>query len=393
MQRRKIFRIFDRYFGIPLVLFLALFTKRKRRLPIESIRNILIIKLAAIGDAILLVPALRKLKNSFPRAKITFMCSDVNISFVEKITYVDKIINCHVYDFIKNPLYFFKFIKELRKTKYELVIDAGQWERINSFITIFTRRNYSVGFKTKGQLKHIINDFVVEHIPQRHEVENFMDLLMPLGIIPLTGAYPYDDIQLEFFLKPEHRAFRDKFWKQHGLADKTVICFHPGCGENGKPREWDIDNYVILGKMLSAFDNNIRILLTGTKHECYLCDRINSELPGITINTAGEHSLEETAALIERSKLMVCSNTGILHVSASVGTLTIGMHGPTNPAKWGAFNKKAIVIQSDKFCSPCLYLGHDYGCKHPTCMLHITVNEVFMALRKALQPEFVKSVT
>ena len=184
MQRRKIFRIFDRYFGIPLVLFLALFTKRKRRLPIESIRNILIIKLAAIGDAVLLVPALRKLKNSFPRAKITFMCSDVNISFVEKITYVDKIINCHVYDFIKNPLYFFKFIKELRKTKYELVIDAGQWERINSFITIFTRRNYSVGFKTKGQLKHIINDFVVEHIPQRHEVENFMDLLMPLGIIP-----------------------------------------------------------------------------------------------------------------------------------------------------------------------------------------------------------------
>ncbi|HEY3250711.1 MAG TPA: glycosyltransferase family 9 protein, partial [Ignavibacteria bacterium] len=285
-----------------------------------------------------------------------------------------------------HPTNFFRFIKELRKTKYDIVIDAGQWERINSLIVTFTKRAYSIGFKTKGQWKHVVNDAVVEHSRTKHELENFMDLLIPLGIVPVDGVYDFDELQLEFFLKPEHRKFRDNFWRKNSLEDKTVICFHPGCGEHGKPREWNVQNYIDLGSRLAKYDESIRILLTGTKFERPICDKINEALPDITFNMAGECTLEESAALIERSKLMICSNTGILHVSACVGTRTVGLHGPTNPRKWGAYHKNAVTIQSDKFCSPCLYLGHDYGCKNPTCMLHVTVDEVYMAIRKALQP-------
>jgi ADP-heptose:LPS heptosyltransferase len=336
MRRRKIFRFFDRYLGIPLVLFLALFTRRRRRLPIEDIQNILFIKLAAIGDAILLIPTLRRLKNSFPNAKITFMCSDINRAVIEKIPYVDNIINCKVYDFLKNPLNFFRFIINLRKTKYEVVIDAGQWERINSLITMFARRDYSIGFRTKGQWKHVVNDAVVEHSRTKHEVENFMDLLIPIGIVPVNGEYSQDELQLEYFLTAEHRAFRDKFWAENNLEGKTVICMHPGCGENGKPREWALENYINLGKRLQELDKNIVILITGTNFERYLCDPLHKALPNDTINTAGKFTLEETAALVERAQLMICSNTGILHVSTCVGTRTIGMHGPTNKKKWGA---------------------------------------------------------
>lgn len=387
MRRKKIFRFFDRYLGIPLVLFLALFTRRKRRLPIEDIQNVLFIKLAAIGDAILLIPTLRKLKNSFPNAKITFMCSDINISVIEKIPYIDRIINCRVYDFLKNPLNFYRFARELRKVKYEVVIDAGQWERINSLITIFTKRDYSIGFRTKGQWKHVVNDAVIAHSRTKHEVENFMDLLIPLGIVPVSGEYDYDELQLEFFLKQEHRQFRDKFWSEHSLENKTVICFHPGCGENGKPREWALENYIQVGKQLFKADKNIVILITGTDFERYLCDPLYEALKGFAINTAGKFTLEQTAALVEKARLMLCSNTGILHVSTCVGTKTIGLHGPTNPVKWGAYNKRAVMIQSSKYCSPCLYLGHDYGCNLPTCMKEITPDEVYMAIRKELNPE------
>ncbi len=392
MRRKKIFRFFDRYLGIPLVLFLALFTRRKRRLPIEDIQNILFIKLAAIGDGILLIPTLRKLKSSFPNAKISFMCSDINLSVIEKIPYVDKIINCRVYDFMKNPINFVRFVKSLRKTKYEVVIDAGQWERINSLITIFAKRDYSIGFRTKGQWKHVVNDAVIAHSRTKHEVENFMDLLMPLGIVPVSGEYDFDDLQLEFFLKPEHRSFRDKFWAEHNLNDKTVICFHPGCGENGKPREWALENYTAVAKRLHDSDKNIVILITGTDFERYLCDPLYEAASDFSINTAGKFTLEETAALVERANLMLCSNTGILHVSTCVGTRTIGLHGPTNPVKWGAYNKKAITIQSSKFCSPCLYLGHDYGCNKPTCMKEITSDEVYLEIRKALKPELFLNV-
>jgi ADP-heptose:LPS heptosyltransferase len=392
MRRKKIFRFFDRYLGIPIVILLALFTRKKRRLPLENIQNILFIKLAAIGDAILLIPTLRKLKASFPQAKITFMCSDINRAIIEKIPYVDTIINCRVYDFLKNPLNFVKFVKNLRKIKYEVIIDAGQWERINSIITCFARKDYSIGFKTKGQWKHIVNDSVIAHSRTKHELENFMDLLVPLGIVSLNGEYDFDELQLEFFLTKQDREFRDNFWMEHDLEDKTVICFHPGCGENGKPREWKIENYIKLAKRLYKSDSSIRILITGTNLEGDLCKKLHENTSSFSINTAGEFTLEQTAALVERAKLMLCSNTGILHVSTCVGTKTIGLHGPTNPAKWGAYSPNAVPIQSDKFCSPCLYLGHDYGCNNPTCMMHITADEVYTAVRKALQPELFLNV-
>jgi ADP-heptose:LPS heptosyltransferase len=380
MRRKKIFRFFDRYFGIPVVLVLAFFNKKKRRLPIENINNILIIKLAAIGDAILLIPALRKLKNSFLHSKITFICSDINLPVIEKIPYIDKVINCRVYDFIKNPLNFIRFVKILRKTKYELIIDAGQWERVNSVITCFANKDYSIGFKTKNQFKHVMNDTVVEHRKDKHELENFMDLLMPLGLVPVTSKIPFDELQLEYFLTQDDRNFISKFWVDNKLESKVVLCFHPGCGENGKPREWDISNYIELSNKLYLLDNNIKIIITGTNLEKPICNVLHNATKVFSINTAGNFTLEQSAALIERAKMIVCSNTGILHISTCVGTTTIGLHGPTNPVKWGAYSPKAVVIQSDKFCSPCLYLGHDYGCNKPTCMKNISVEQVFKAI-------------
>lgn len=382
MKRRAIFRVFDKYIGIPVIILLAILTKRKRRLPIENIKKILIIKLAAIGDSILLIPTLRTLKKTFPKAEITFICSQINISVIKKIPYVDKIIDCNVHSFLRNPLLFFKFITELRKEKYELVIDVGQWERINAIFTMLSRADYTIGFKTEGQLKHFGYDSIVDHSRTKHELENFLDLLVPVGI-----NITEEDKKLEYFLNKEDYNFAGNFWETNEFEGKTVICLHPGCGENGKPREWEVQNYIDLGKRLVEYDDNIRILITGASHEEERCAEIANGIGMNVCNTAGQFSLNNVVALVQKSKLIVCSNTGMLHIASCVGTKTMGLHGPTNPAKWGSYNKNAVLIQSDKFCSPCLYLGHDYGCQVPQCMAHISVDDVFIYIRKALNPE------
>lgn len=382
MKRRAIFRVFDKYVGIPLIILLSIFTKRKRRLPIENIRKILIIKLAAIGDSILLIPTLRTLKKNFPNAEITFICSQINYSVIKKIPYVNKIIDCNVHSFLKNPLLFFKFISKLRKNKYQLIIDVGQWERINAMMTMLAKADFTIGFKTEKQFKHFGYDSVVPHLRNKHELENFLDLLTPVGI-NVTD----EDKKLEYFLSKEDYNFANNFWLNNDLDGKTVICLHPGCGENGMPREWAVQNYIDLGKRLVDFDENIRILITGATHEEQRCREIETGIGKRVINTAGQFPLDNVVALVQKSKLIVCSNTGMLHIASCVGTKTMGLHGPTNPSKWGSYNKNAVLIQSDKFCSPCLYLGHDYGCQVPQCMAHISVDDVFIYIRKALSPQ------
>jgi ADP-heptose:LPS heptosyltransferase len=382
MKRRAIFRVFDKYIGIPVIILLAIFTKKKRRIPIENIKKILIIKLAAIGDSILLIPTLRTIKKNFPNAELTFICSQINYSVIKKIPYVNKIIDCNVHSFLNNPFRFFKFISDLRKEKYELVIDAGQWERINAIMTMLVKADYTIGFNTEGQLKHFGYDSVVSHLRNKHELENFLDLLVPIGI-----NISDEDKKLEYFLSKEDYNFANNFWIENRLEGKTVICLHPGCGENGKPREWDVKNYIDLGNRLVKYNDNIRILITGATHEEVRCKEIAEGIQKNVINTAGQFPLDNVVALVQKVKLIVCSNTGMLHIASCVGTKTMGLHGPTNPAKWGSYNKNAVLIQSDKFCSPCLYLGHDYGCQVPQCMAHISVDDVFIYIRKALNPE------
>ena len=277
---------------------------------------------------------------------------------------------------------FVKFISDLRKEKYDILIDAGQWERINAITAAFVKSDCSVGFRTKGQFKHFVYDRVVPHQRNKHELENFLDLLAPLGI-----DIKEEDKQLEYFLTPDDEKFANDFWRENDLDDKTVICLHPGCGENGKPREWADERYIDLGKRLVAYDPNIRILITGSPLEVERCNIIAAGIKDNVINTAGKYTLDNVVAIVKKVKLIVCSNTGMLHIASCVGTKTMGLHGPTNPVKWGSYSKNSVLIQSDKFCSPCLYLGHEYGCQAPQCMAHISVDDVFIYIRKALNPE------
>ena len=381
MERKAIFRFFDKYIGIPVIIILAILFKRKKRLPIENIKKIIIIKLAAIGDTILLIPLLRTLKKKLPEVELTFVCSPINYSIVKKIPYVDKIINCHVYSF-KNPFNFLKFLREIRKEKYDVLIDTGQWERINSIMSVFIKKYFSIGFKTDRQFKHYTYDSVAVHYRDKHELENFLDLLNPLGI-----EITEEDKKLEYFLTEKNKQFADKFWNEHNLNDKTVLCMHPGCGQNGQPREWANENYIKLGRRLVEYNSDFRILLTGAEIDIERCKIIEEGIGKNIVNTAGKYPIDDIISIIQKCELIVCSNTGMLHIAGCVGTKTMGLHGPTNPKKWGSYSKNSVLIQSGKFCSPCLYLGHDYGCRTPDCMKYITVDDVFIYIRKALTPE------
>jgi heptosyltransferase I len=388
MNRKLLYRKLDRLLGIPILMLLALLFKRRKSFPAYDVQKILVVKFAAIGDSIMLIPMLRTLRRAYPKAEITFLCSDINVSIIRKVPYLDKVLVENVHNFLSNPLNFFKMIFSLRKNKYSIIIDTEQWSRISPIIISLLRYDFAVGFKTEGQYKHFMFNRVINHSREKHELETFIDLLTPLFV----PVYPSDYV-LEYFLSEENEKLAETFFEENNLVGKKVITFHPGCGGLGAPREWNIDRYVALGKRLIEYNKEMVILISGAPNETQKCDELERGLRDIydgtnkIINIAGLYSLDDVVAIIKRVTIVVCSNTGMLHLASCMGTKTMGLHGPTNPAKWGAYSKNTVLIQSDKYCSPCLYLGHDYGCNAPTCMNHISVDDVFIHIRKALNPE------
>jgi len=94
----------------------------------------MVIIFAAIGDTILLIPTLKVLRRAYPNAEITLLCSNINSGVANNIPYLDKTIVSDIYSYATDPIGFIKFIRSLRKEKYEIIIDTEQWSRISALI-------------------------------------------------------------------------------------------------------------------------------------------------------------------------------------------------------------------------------------------------------------------
>jgi ADP-heptose:LPS heptosyltransferase len=124
------------------------------------------------------------------------------------------------------------------------------------------------------------------------------------------------------------------------LEARDFMLINPGGG--WKAKRWAPENYALLLRQLeSRFAG--KILLTGSPEE-------NELIAGI-LDSAGTKravyfpsSVVQFIALARRAKLFLGGDTGPLHLAAAVGTPLVAIHGPTDPARNGPFNKADIAL-------------------------------------------------
>ncbi|RJR34338.1 MAG: hypothetical protein C4576_26510 [Desulfobacteraceae bacterium] len=108
--------------------------------------------------------------------------------------------------------------------------------------------------------------------------------------------------------------------------------------------------------------------------------------------TAKELHLLHVAALLERCDALVCNDTGLMHIAASVGTPVIGLFGPTDPSIYLPRQGHTRAVCGDKpDCvfrqrlgirpSPCLGAGRCLS-GEKSCILEIGVLEVLNAVEE-----------
>ena len=367
----------DRWIGIPATLILGAF-KGKGTVPnAKSIRKILLLKLNAVGDTLLFLTVAEALHSKFPKAEISYIGSTINQEILHRNPYLNRKSIIDPQKAVRSPVYLWRFFRNLRKDNYNLVIDGSQWERIAAIIVGLVRSRCKIGFRTPGQWKHQVYHIAVPHRRDRHEMYCFHDLLKPLGITVSK------DIKPTISVSESDRQHLKSLLEGHIPAESPILVIHPGCGEHGDFRQWSLDNYrELCQQWLKAHDNSY-IILSGTGKEIGMCKKLENELAPQALSLAGQIDLGTTAALLERASVLVCGNTGIMHLASAFQTPTVAIHGPTDPRKWGPINPNAIVVQSPLDCAPCLYLGYEYGCDCPRCMDAITVTEVWKALIEA----------
>lgn len=354
----RVLRSLDRIAGIPVIWCLGKLRTKHGLLP-GDITRIGILETAAIGDTTLSSAALYDLRDSYPGAHMVFFAGSSNVAIAKLLGVADQVIELPV----ANPL---RACQMLRQFRFDLLLDFGPWPRINALLSHFARAKFKVGFKTPGQYRHYIYDRWVDHSDEQHELENFRGLVREIGVkTTRTPGFPHTVGHSDTL--------------GHLIPEGPYVVFHlwPG-GYRSKLKEWPVQKWLELGRKISSM--GLRIILTGAsadrdKNAAVIARMAAEGAAGSWADCAG-CTLDQTIGILRRSRLVVCVDTGVMHLAAAVGSPVIGLHGPTSPRRWGAVGEHAVAVSAPGPGCGYLSLGLEYPA-HCDCMLRITVGQVF----------------
>ncbi|MHB8058810.1 MAG: glycosyltransferase family 9 protein [Desulfuromonadaceae bacterium] len=327
--------------------------------PVLTLQRILIIRPGGIGDAVLLASSLTSLKHKYPHICITILAEQRNAAVFSLIPAIDKVFR---YDSLS------EFIQVLFG-KYDVVIDTEQWHRLSAVVARLVRAPLKIGFDTNERRRMFTNR--IQYDQDAYETDNFMSLLKPLGI---DCRHNTGSTALTIPLQAVCRA--DELLKE--LCAEIFIVIFPGASIPEK--RWGADNFRQVAKMLYFF--GIKIVVVGGEE-----DRQQGEViaGGLGLNLAGLTSLAETAAVIQKSSLLLSGDSGVLHIAVGLDVPTVSLFGPGRAKKWAPRGDRHIVINNELRCSPCTVFGTTPPCPNNTrCMSDITVDEVVNAVTMLL---------
>jgi len=350
-------RFFDRYAGIPLLIFFGIWKRRKNN-P-EIVKRIALLKTAAIGDTILSSAIVSDLRRKWPDAEIVYFCGSSNREAALLIQGVDQVISLPV----ASPRRALQIIR--KQGVFDLLLDFGQWPRLDALLAALSGARFTIGFHTARQHRHFMYDAVVRHRNDRHEIDNFRALLEPLG---LKG---------EASPMIAHR-------RQPRTANRVVLHMFAG-GIRAFQKEWPKENWLQLIDRLLA-DETRELVLTGSADDRpqALDLAAGSSAPDRIEVTAGKLDLSGLVDLLASSSLLVTVNTGVMHLGAALNCPLVALNGPTSALRWGPLGTKTLAVQSSRHCSPCLNLGFEYACPENRCMRDIGLVQVMEAVNRLL---------
>lgn len=298
-------------------------------------QDVAIVKPAAIGDTVLLSAIVSDLKAANPACRITLFAGDSNYEFAKSIEGVNNVVRLT----LSKP---WIALKQVRSQVYDLILDTDSWPRISALLAGLSRAHLKVGFKTPNQFRHYLFDRVIEHSPNQHEIENYRSLLNSIGI---SAKSPPQVFQSE--------------WKNG--SNEVIFHFWPG-GTKSYLKEWKSDCWIELANRLMKL-GDFKFVLTGGRADidrtANFIQTLQPELRPRFINRAGV-PFSETLSILRSSRLVVSVNTGLMHVAASIGAPTVGLHGPTSPHRWGPIGKRTRSVLSKSEGAGCLNLGFEY---------------------------------
>ncbi len=356
------------------------FIFKRRRWSNKKFDNILIIKLVGLGDTVLMLPSIKRLKESYPDAKISVLVTPSSSGIIIDQPFIDNVIVYDIFGKHSGVWGFVRIVRKLLQMSFDLVIDYEQHIKLVTIVSYFTGAGRIIGFNNpKKRRDYLLTDSVPLY-GDKHMVESFDDLLLPLGFIEKTKKLE------RIWISNEDKEYVSYWLKEQGVIESDILIgIHPGSGESATSRRWSEERFgQVADKLIQEY--NVKVVFTGSGRELDIIRNIVRFMKYSSIISVGHVSVKQLASLIELFAIYITNDTGPMHIGAAMGTPTIGLFGPQSPERYKPFGERNMAIYKKIHCSPCINVHHGQvsECKVPVCIESITVDDVLNAVKSKL---------
>lgn len=330
-----------------------------------------------LGDNIFTLPAVRRLRELFPEARLTVLVRCGLGPLWEMVPEVDEVI---VYDLrggwrdLKRKR---DLVAALRKRGFDLAVifprsfESALWTRLAGI-------PHRWGYAEEGR-SLLLTRAVRSSRGYRntHRIDYYYRLIG--GEESSRPASPARLVPSDDLLNQVRELLREE--TGYG-GTGSLIGFHPRASY-GPAKCWPLEKFARLAELLVE-KTGASVLLFGSKKERGILRQVVEAAGAGVFNLAGKTNLKELGALIKLCRVFVANDSGPLHLAAALGVPVVGIYGSTAPAATGPRGRWVRIIYRGVDCSPCLKRICPTDFK---CMEEITPEEVMDQVEDLLAQE------
>jgi len=353
-----------------------------------AIRDVLVLRLDRIGDVIMSLPALADLRAALPHARLRLAVGRWSAE-IARTAPVDQVLVWsapwvgRAAEGADGLATLVRHARSLRKENLDLAIDL-QGDVRSALLLRLTGARHLVGYANTGGgwlLTHVVPlDETISWVEQnRRAVADVLSLAR-------NESAPVD------LLTAEERGFGRRLVADLGLASRRpLVAVHASGGRTVK--QWDIGRWAEVARRLQQ-DFQATILLTGSEVDRPLAHELARHLAFRPVDLTGRLNLRETVALLAELDLFLSPDTGTMHAACVVGTPSVSVFGPSDPARYfsggtGETGQRHVVVRGELWCAPCNLIRRppaecDTGAP-PECLRLVAVDDVHREAARLLR--------
>lgn len=311
-------------------LLRPLFPEAASEVNLDSVRTIVVLRFDRIGDMVHATPLLEALKGELPAASVTVLASEENAPILLGNPNVETVR-------IMPSRGRGKLLAALRDQRFDLLVDPYweydlEWARVAGKIGA----RYSVGFDVRGR-----GLFYNVRVPGPARGLSASEVMLALCRQGL--GRPFRSREPKIYLQDgEAEAGREALLEAGVDSSKGIVLLHPG--GHYPAQRWAPEGFAEVAEALVRTGKWATAVVGGPRDEPIL-HRATRHVP--TVRVIVTRSLRDLIGLLPHARLLICNNSGPLHVAYALNIPTLSTLGPTDRALWAPKGRLHHIIEKE----------------------------------------------